>query len=221
MQAKYTCRRIIFILILNLMAYNGISQEAVILDNHYLFPKFVNGTVLMKTGVKNPASLNYNTITAEMIFDNNGSKLALGQLDMVDTVYIDGRRFIPLKNSFVELIYQSRMELFFEHKSKVKDPGKSVGYGGTSQTSSVSSYSSLLSGGQLYELKLPDGFETEHSIAYTLKIDGKYESFLSLRQLFKLFPEKDELIKEYKKDNNLKYENPESIVALIKYLENN
>ena len=91
-------------MIMNILVVTGYSQVRVLELSHYLFPEFTKGVVLMKTGVKNEALLNYNSLTEEMIFDNKGTKLALGQLDQVDTVYIQNRKFFPLNKKFVEIV---------------------------------------------------------------------------------------------------------------------
>lgn len=212
-------KRVFYLLIMSVFAASGYSQVKVLELSHYLFPEFTKGVVLMKTGVKNEALLNYNSLTEEMIFDNKGTKLALGQLEQVDTVYIQGRKFFPLNNKFVELVYHSKYALYAEHKCNVKDPGKPAAYGGTSQTSATSTYSSYFSGGQVYELKLPEGYETRPFIDYWLKKDGKENKFLSIRQLSKLFDDKENLCKSYLKKHDVKYENQESIVEMIKFLE--
>ena len=195
------------------------GQVKVLEVTHYIFPEFTKGTVLMKTGVKNEAILNYNSLTEEMIFDTKGKKLAMTQLDQVDTVYIQNRKFIILNNKFVEVIYKSKLEMYVEHHSKVVDPGKPAAYGGTSQTSATTMYSSYLSGGQVYELKLPQGIETKASEEYWLKKDGKTSKFLNIRQLMKFFEDKEDDFKNFVKKNDVKYDNQESVVALIKYME--
>ena len=214
-------KRVVYLLIMNILVATGYSQVRVLELSHYLFPEFTKGVVLMKTGVKNEALLNYNSLTEEMIFDNKGTKLALGQLDQVDTVYIQNRKFFPLNKKFVEIVYQSKYALYAEHKCNVKDPGKPAAYGGTSQTSATTTYSSYFSGGQVYELKLPEGFETRPFIDYWLKKDGEVNKFLSVRQMSKLFGEKENLCKAYLKKNDVKYENQEGIVEMIKFLEAN
>lgn len=214
-------KRVVYLLIMNILVVTGYSQVRVLELSHYLFPEFTKGVVLMKTGVKNEALLNYNSLTEEMIFDNKGTKLALGQLDQVDTVYIQNRKFFPLNKKFVEIVYQSKYALYAEHKCSVKDPGKPAAYGGTSQTSATTTYSSYFSGGQVYELKLPEGFETRPFIDYWLKKDGEVNKFLSVRQMAKLFGEKENLCKAYLKKTDVKYENQESIVEMIKFLEAN
>ena len=208
-----------FILILCFLTYAGQGQYHKTEISHYIFPEFIKGTVLMKTGAKNMTMLNYNSLTEEMIFESNGKKLAFAHVDQIDTIYMDGRKFFPIENKFVELIYHNKYELYAIHKCSLVDPGKPAAYGGTSQTSATTTYSSFLSGGQAYELQLPEGTTTKPYSEYLLKKEGKLSQFVSLRQLSKLFGDKSDLFKKYVKDNKADYDNQESLVAAVKYME--
>jgi len=201
------------------LALSAFAQNKKIEMTHYIFPEFVQATVKMHAGGKNTPMLNYNSLTEEMIFDANGKKLAMDKLSDIDTIYIEGRIFIPYQKKFIELIHHNLYELFAVHKCSLIDPGKPAAYGGTSQTSASTSFSSFSSGGQLYELSLPDGYTTKPYTEYILLKDGKYNSFLTIKQLSKLFEDQAEIFKEYTKSHKVKYENQESIVELISYLE--
>ena len=212
----------IFLFLLAFTAVNvSFGQAKVIEITHYLFPEFSKGVVLMKNGMKNETSLNYNSLTEEMIFETNETKLAVSQLDKIDTIFIKNRKFIPVNNKFFEIVYQSKYTLFAEHKCSIKDPGKPSGYGGTSQTSATTTYSSYFSGGQVYELKLPEGYQTKPFVDYWLRKDGQINKFLSLRQLSKFFSDKEDLFKVFVKKQDVKYDNETSLVELIKFLEAN
>ena len=165
--------------------------------------------------------LNYNSLTEEMIFSNNGKKLAISHLEQIDTVYIKNRTFFPLQNKFVELIYRNKFELYAIHKCNLVDPGKPAAYGGTSQTSATTTYSSYYASGQAYELQMPEGTETKAYTEYWLKRDGKLTIFVSLRQLSKIFSAKSDLFKKFVKEKKVDYDDQESIVQLIKFMENN
>lgn len=216
-------KRVIYLLIFSLLFNASHSQSRGIELSHYIFPEFTRGVVLMKSGVKNQAMLNYNELTEEMVFEKNGKKLAIKkeELVQVDTVYIKNRKFFPLNNKFFELIYHSKCDLYAEYKCKVKEPGKPAAYGGTSETSSTTTYSSVFVGGLSYELKLPDGYETLPYTNYWLKRNGELNKFINMNQLTKLFDDKKDLFKIYVKQHNVKYDNQESIVQLIKYLDTN
>lgn len=214
-------KRLVILLVISFAFNVAYAQVKVVEVTHYLFPEFTKGVVLMKNGVKNETLLNYNSLTEEMIFENNGTKLAIGQPELVDTVYIKGRKFFLLNGKFVELINNSKYKLYAEHKCTIKDPGRPAAYGGTSQTSSATSYSSYFAGGQVYELKLPEGYETKPFVDYWLVKDGEVSKFLSIRQLAKLFNEKDNSFKEFVKKHDVKYTDQSGIIELIRYMEAN
>lgn len=214
-------KTICLLLILCIITVAGNAQKYGVEVSHYLFPEFVKGTVLMKSGVKNEAMLNYNSLTEEMIFDNKGTRLAIGQLEQVDTVYIDARKFFPQKAKFIELAYHGKCDLYIEHKCSLIEPGKPAAYGGTSQTSSITMYSSFIAGGQAYALKLPEGYGTKPYLIYELKKGGKTSSFMSLKQMSRLFDDKSEQFKQYVKENKVLIDDPESVIGLLKYLEKN
>lgn len=191
--------------------------------SHYLFPKFTKGVILMKSGIKNQLLLNYNSLTEEMIFENNGKKLAIaeGELKLIDTVFIESRKFIPMNNKFFELAYHSKCDLYVEHKCSMITPGKPSAYGGTSQTSSITSISSIKSAGRLYEIELPEGYEIKPYTCYWLKKNGELNKFINMKQLMKLYDDKKDLFKAYVRKYDVRYDNQEGMAQLIKYLETN
>jgi len=76
--------------------------------SHYLFPEFTKGSVMMKDGTETSAMLNYNAVTREMIFQQNGRVLALADptLSLTDTVRIEDRKFVLFDDEFVEVLLQ-------------------------------------------------------------------------------------------------------------------
>ena len=131
------------------------------------------------------------------------------------------RKFFILNDGFVELLHRSEFELYAEHRCNVKYPGKPAPYGGTSETSSTTTYSGIYSGGIMYELKLPDDYTIKPYTIYWLKRDREPERFVNMKQLSKLFDDRKDLIREYLRTHPVEYEDPESIVQLINYLETN
>lgn len=216
-------KHIYCILIANLVFSLSYAQPKSVKKTHYIFPEFTQGVVLMKSGVKNEALLNYNSVTEEMIFEKRGTKLAIAETDLrlIDTVFIEDAKFIVLNSKFVELIYHSKWQLYVEHKCKMKKLGQSSGFGGTSETSSINSHSSVIIGGSLYELELPDGYKIEPYTYYWLKKNGEINKFINMTKLKKLYKDKNDLFKAYVKKHDVKYENQESMIQLIEYLESN
>lgn len=188
---------------------------------HYIYPEFVEGVVLMKNGRKNEVSINYNAISEEMIFVKGPHKLAIGstESELIDTVFMEEKKFIRLGGRFVEILHQSNIcDLFVEYKCKLDYPGKDVGYGGTSQTAAVDNYSVNYSNGLVYELQLPDNYDTKPYLIYYVKKEGVVNEVTNLRQFMKHFKDKQDLFKDYVKNNNVKFENIEQVVGLVNYL---
>ena len=211
------------ILIFNLMVISSFAQSKTVELSHYIFPEFTQGVVLMKSGEKVKALLNYNSLTEEMVYIDNGTKLALTDksLATIDTVFIKDKKFVLVKNKFFESICHSKFDLYIEHKCYVNSPGKPAAYGGTSQTSSSTSYSSIFSEGVKLELKLPDGYEVQPYNCYWIKKNETFKMFKNLRQLKNLYSTKKEIFNAYVKEHNVEYDNQESIIRFIEYLESN
>ncbi len=199
------------------------AQEVVNLS-HYVFSDFQPGVVLLKSGVRNNAKLNYNAASEEMVFDDNGKILAIADalLPQIDTVFVANEKFIRVNKKFVKiLIDKPDVDLYVEHKCKLIPPGKPAAYGGTSQISSTTSYSSILSDGGVYNLKLPDDYKIIPYNVFWLNRNGKLQSFSNLGQLKKIYRDKKKLIGDYLKKNEVKLTNEKRVADTIAYLENN
>jgi len=216
-----TMNRIFYLLILNLLVSIGYAKEQKQNITHYLFPEFTNGVVMMKAGAMKVALLNYNALTEEMIFENNGVRLAVALVESIDTIFISDRKFFPLNGKFVELLYHSKYDLYAEHKCNIKDPGKPAGYGTSSQTGATSTFSSFFSGNRVYDMKLPEAYEINPYTIYWLKKDDKLIKFVSIRQLLKFFEDKSSQFKKFVKENDVSYDDQESLIKLVAFLESN
>lgn len=213
------------LLFFTMLSASLLAQHQTVEVFHYVFPEFKRGTVLMKDGTSHQALLNYNAASEEMIFDQNGQKLAFAPatLNGLDTVFIEDTKFVLLEGQkFAEVIHQNGYKLFVQHKCRISPPGKPAAYGGTSQTSSVTSYSSWMGSGRVYELKLPDDFKVNPYKQYWLeREEGKRENFLSLRQIRRSYGKQRALFTKYTKENEVDFEDPESVATLIHYMELN
>lgn len=199
------------------------SQEPIDIS-HYVYPEFQQGVVLLKSGESYNAKLNYNIATEEMLFDDKGTILAIGgeTLAKIDTVTISNDKFIRMNNKFVKLLVnEPGIDLFVEYKCRILPPSNPVGFGGTSQLTTSTSYSSILLDGRMYSLKLPDDYEIIPSNIYWINRSGESKSFTSIGQLKRIYRDKRRLINDYLKENEVKLDNVKSIKDAIIYMENN
>ena len=126
-----------------------------------------------------------------------------------------------LNGKIVELLCHSKWDLFVEYKCKIKDPGKSSGYGGVTKTGAIQTSTSITAHSNSYQLKLPDGYEIDPYTYYWFKKNGELNRFISMGELKKLYKDKKDVYKAYVKKYRTKYDNQESIIQLIEYLEGN
>lgn len=214
-------KKVIFLLILVMGSSIALSQERFRVVVHYLFPEFVPGVVEMKDGIKERAMLNYHRLTEEMVFINQGRKMAITQEEMarIDTIRIDNRRFFVYEGRFVELLHQGGFALFADHRGRVRLPGRAAGYGTTSYTAVSSSYLKLAFPTEVYNLQLPEGLTPESFTFYYLKKEGETHHLTTLAQLRRIYRDKLDRLRAYQRENVVDFDKPEAVLGLIRYLE--
>ena len=205
----------------------GLNSNALIAQNvnqpvtltQYVFNEFSPGIVKMKSGEASTQSLNYNIVTNEMIFNNNGSYMAIAQPENVDTVFINNRKFIPLNKKFYEILVDEKFPLLLEFTATIHEPGNPIGYGINSSTNATSNLKSIISSGGSYSLKLPDGYSVIPGYNYWILENGKLKKAGSDKQLIKIFPDKKDEIKDFIEKNNTNFSKREDMILLVKHLE--
>jgi hypothetical protein len=212
---------IVLLTILNFSVFNSYSQEnsSETESSYFLFPEFKQGIVLLKSGMKISTMLNYNSFTEKMIYEESGKMLAIKNIQDIDTIYIGDSKFLVLNDIFIEMKYHSSFDLFVAHKCKLKEIGKKAGYGGTSQTASITSYSNFSKDRKTHELEMPDGYEAKPYNSYLLKKNEEFITFTNFKQLSKTYRGKKDLLNEYINKNDIEFNNEKRMIPLIIYLE--
>jgi hypothetical protein len=205
---RFSCLFFVFVLV----TY-AIGQEKT--TTHYLFPEFYTGKILMKTGKIEEIRLNYNSLTEEMIFETKGKYLALSNIGVIDTAYIQNRKFIPVGKVFYEVSVNMEIPLLIKHTCRIIPPGKPTAYGGTSETTSVTIINNFIQSGRVYDLKLPGDYKITSSANYYLKSENKFIRIYKVKHAIKCFPEKEREIKEFVKLHGTDFDNKEDLIDLI------
>lgn len=189
--------------------------------SHYLFPEFTAGQVLMKDGTLNPAMLNYNAITEEIVFQQNGQVLALADpaLSQTDTVFISDRKLVPYEDEFAELILNGEVKLLALFRCKVIPPGNPAPFGGTSQISSVDNISRWGANNTYYDLNLPDDYKIETNYMYRIDNGSGWKKVNSMKQLRKFYKKSRDRFDQYVSEMEVQFDDPAQIVALVQWME--
>ncbi|WP_276486057.1 hypothetical protein [Paraflavitalea pollutisoli] len=187
--------------------------------SHYVFDQFAPGKVYLHSGEVSDRKLNYNTLTYEMIFDNNGQPLAIANPQSIDSVIIQGRKFIPVNKKFYEWVAGTTYPVYADYIGSVEEQGVSSGYGSTTATSSSNVMKSLHGAGTVYALQLPEEYKVTTKTVYLLRKDNTYTKLSNPQQLGKLVPDKKKWLGEYLKANPVDFNQREEVIRLIKALE--
>ncbi len=187
--------------------------------NHYLLDSFMEGKVKLRSGEISSQLLNYNLLTKEMIFEQKGKYLAIAAPEEVDTVFIGQRKFVQVNNVFYEWIAGTTFPLFIEYTCTVKEPGVPIGIGTSNLTAASASVKSLIRDGGAYRLQLPDEFVVKQSQAFIIRIKWQYFKVKNEKQLGSLFPEKEQVIKEWVKKNHTNFSELKDIILLVQQIQ--
>lgn len=186
----------------------------------YLFPEFSESEILLKDGQQQTELLNYNTVTEKIVCMQDDSPYDLMNTVLIDTVFMQNRKFVPYGKIFHEILVTGTYTLFLQNRSDLVPAGKPVGYGGTSQ--GVSSY--YLSKHELapeyINIQIPPDVRVEADPVFRILKEGDMLDFKNKKQFIALFPEKEDEIKNLIRKNRIKFDNTDDVINLINYINN-
>ena len=185
--------------------------------SQYVFPDFTESVVKMKNGNSRSLALNYNFITERMVYIENNQFFDLVNSDMVDTVYINNRKFVPYEGTFYEVLLTGDVPLFLQYTGQLADLGKDAGYGTTSQTTSISNISGMYSNKAVLNLKLPDNVRVQEYKNYWLRKEDKMITFKNRKQFLEIFPDQENKLDDFIKSDKTKFNSNEDLVSLLRY----
>ncbi|MBA4168426.1 MAG: hypothetical protein H0X41_12935 [Chitinophagaceae bacterium] len=203
---------------MNVFTINAQINDTPTKLEHYVLNSFTPGRVLLKSGEVLNQVLNYNMITKEMIFENNGAYLAIARPQDVDTIFLSDRKFVPAVGAFYEYLGGKSFPLFEEHTCSVKEQGVSNGIG-TTNTTAATPLKSLLNDGGAYKLKLPDEFQIIPRHTYLVFKNSQYIKVNNEQQLIRAFPDKKQVIRDWIKNNRTNFSNQQDVALLVQQLQ--
>ncbi len=190
---------------------------------HFLFPSFKEGLVIMKDGKILSSLLNYNMVEEKMIVELNEAYRYSKNPQLIDTIHLENRVFVPVENTFFEILSSGFVTFFLQNKSNLVSKGNDIGYGiksrsvGPTQQKRFELSEVTYRGGEVALIDLPTNVEIVRASVFWVRKNSKLEKFSNERQFLKIFPEyKSDLIK-YIKNENIKFNSPENVIRLGNY----
>lgn len=211
-------KRLNTIMLLCILTFVGLFAQPVVTKDlpQYLFSEFAQAEILMKAGNYIGLNLNYNTVTQRMVFKQKGMLYDMVNPQEVDTIFLEERVFVTHDTVFLEVVANSKIPFFIQHKSDVSIKSK-PSMTGTTQVSSSNYITTGNSAVVYFNQKLPDNFNVRPSDAYWVRISDNMKGFINERQLLKLFPDKADGLKAFIKESDLKLNSRADLTRIAQY----
>lgn len=187
--------------------------------NHFVFDRFRDATILYKNKKETRTKLNYNKAMEEMIYvSDDGKNMALYPINQIDTIYFDGRKFVPVEKRFYEVLLNDKQYvLYASYRCRMSVRAQNIGYG-SSSTTSVENISSLNAEGEVYQFKLPENYKSDPYVVYYIVKDGvELDKFSKVKELTRIFSDHKKEISSFIKQHKIK-NNPEDIVQTLQFI---
>lgn len=172
----------------------------------FLFPVFADGVIIMKDASKSEARLNYNMVEEAMISEKDGVYWRSQNPALIDTIYLQNRKFVPVDNAFYEILAIGEATFFLENKSNYVSVGEDIGYGAKSHSIDHTELTRFETWSSVATVELPKNVTISKVSVNWVRRNGSMQRFNSEKQLLKMFSEKKIRISDYidKQKINLK-----------------
>ena len=211
-------RLILFLSICFIVGIQVYSQSD---KNDYLFSEFQSGSVYYKDGRQFTVALNYHFVGKRFQFidpvDNQIKDFA--EPELVTLLKIGERTFLHDPKDIKEVVCTDPA-ILVQYRARTKPQGKNAGYGGTSETSAIQSYSGIQKDGKFHP------FEQENSMVltrinkiYHIGIKNKYKQFTNAKSFLKIYPDKKEQLSNYIREHQTDFNSIGQVIQLCLYAE--
>jgi hypothetical protein len=190
---------------------------------HFLFPSFKEGLLIMKDGSKISTLLNYNMVDERMITELNGIYLYSKNPELIDTVYLEKRVFVPVDKVFYEVLSSGSVTFFLQNKCYCIFKGADIGYGTKSQSVGPTNYKRFELKTTNYQhaevayIDLPPNVEITPASVFWVSRNNKMQRFNNEKQLLRMFPEYERELTKYIKEKNINIKIREDLIRLGNY----
>jgi hypothetical protein len=183
----------------------------------YRFPDFIEGMLVFKNGLASPARFNYNFLSGEMDFLKSGDTLSIVNKKDISYIAIAQDTFY-YKDGYIELIAGGPLKVGKTRYVKLKDIERKGAFGMTERNSSIDTYSSVPSPGNLYELTPNEDWILQKVTDYYVSAAGNDFVLFTKKNVMQLFPQKKKAVKEYLKSNKVNFKSRDDLLRLARYL---
>jgi hypothetical protein len=195
-------------------------KESVPFEDLFEYPQFIHGTITFANGKISGANLNFNRYLDMMQFINvNKDTLVLNVDNPIQLVNI-GKDTFYFNDGFIKSIYSTpKAKLAVKKVLTVTDKQKIGGYGMANPTSSIESYSAFNDGMKTYNLTVEEDIILSRKEQYFIGDADNHFVLASKKNVLNLFPNQQQSLQTYIKENKTDFRNKESLEKLLQVIQ--
>lgn len=164
--------------------------------------------------------MNYDAVNDKMYFKQNEDLMELTNAYSIDSIVWPGKRsFIPYENKFMEIVNIENGKVYIHWRINNVNIGSKGALGMVTQAKveSINIRSMGVFSAESNRINTADIYKQKNANEYYIPIEGKLKKVNSLKHIYKLYPKHKEEIKEYAKTENIKMNEPLSVLQLLNF----
>jgi hypothetical protein len=168
----------------------------------------------MKSGAIEKAPLNYNTDNQSIVFIKENQYMTLTRLETIDTIYIDDKKFVPVKETIYEIVTPSEeIPLFVNYTNKIRPIVATVDHNGGSKQAGAQVSNTV---SDTYVNRTFRGnYSVEFIRHFLLKKRYSFYKISNEKQVIKVFPESETAIRQFIAENQTNFSSLPDLVNLV------
>jgi hypothetical protein len=195
--------------------YQAVQKTMV--DAGFLYPGFSDGMVLLKSGQRTSASLNYNAFEQSIVYYADQKSMTLTNIEDVDTVYLQHNLFIPVGMKFYMLIDYTPLPLVVSYEAKPLHKVATVDHitnGKQDQNTVFNTVTDVYVNGQVRE-------DINYTVVtiYWIKDGEKLYKANNEKQIAHIFGKKTDQILQYAKEHKTNFRSMQEVVELVRFAQ--
>lgn len=196
--------------------YAQSGKDSTAFREKLLFNDFKSGTVLMKSGAVENALLNYNTGNQNFVFIQDGKYMFLTGTEMIDTIFIDDKKFVPYKSSMYEIVTGGKIPLYISYHNRMRPQDALTEHNGTSKKNRNETSNTVT---DVYTMRNFEGnYAAETLKNYWIKKDNKFYKANTPKEFIKPFTsEMKGKIENYIQANKVDFNKEGDMIGLLDF----
>lgn len=189
-------------------------------DPLFIFDQFYNAKIHFKNRSVTVAPMNYDAVNDRMYFKQNDDMMELTNQESIDSISWAGKRcFITYGKNFLEKINLDNGTCYIAWRIRNVNVGSAGALGSVTQgkVENINIRSMGVFSAEDAKSHNADVYQQKNANEYYLPMDGKFKKITNKKHILKLYPAHKSEIEAYMDKENIKMQEPLSVLQLLNF----